>query len=272
MLKKSSLNEIKQLQHFCEQEEGIELKLNWDLLETRKAAEKSDFFHYEGEQLVGFLALYSFGNKVEICGMVHPKNRRQGIFTQLLTEALEELKKQSFHSILLNTPANSKSGKAFANKYSRYSFSEYQMKWEATDLKPTYDQVSLRPAQADDFDFIIELDAACFQMEKKEAATMYELGGTSGSVIIDYEHNKVGKLRWHEEKEQSWIYGFAVAPKAQGKGIGREALIQAVLEEVKKGQEVFLEVVPENEHALHLYTSCGFRQVSTQDYYEMKAI
>jgi ribosomal protein S18 acetylase RimI-like enzyme len=270
MLIESALTEIKKLQQLCELEDGIELKLNWDLLQMRKAEEKNDFFHYEGEELIGFLAIYSFGNKAEICGMVHPNKRRQGIFRNLLTEALKELETRTYHTILLITPTQSNSGKAFAEQVGSYSFSEYQMAWKKKDLVQKDSQVSIRSAEKGDLEFIIDLDADCFHMEKREAALMYEHVGIAGSVIIEHDGSMVGKLRWHVEDDESWIYGLAVVPKEQGKGFGRGALIQAVLEEAKKGQKIFLEVVPENEHALRLYQSCGFKQVSVQDYYDMK--
>jgi ribosomal protein S18 acetylase RimI-like enzyme len=106
-------------------------------------------------------------------------------------------------------------------------------------------------------------------METEEAASMYEnVQSLAGNLVIEYDGERVGKLRWHVEEKESWIYGFAVTPKLQGNGIGRSALIQAVQNEAEKGQEIFLEVVPENEHALKLYQSSGFKPFATQDYYK----
>ena len=70
-----------------------------------------DFSHYENEALIGFLAIYQFGAKYEICGMVHPSNRRQGIFTGLFNDALEVIPHDA-KKILINAPAPNFKGKA----------------------------------------------------------------------------------------------------------------------------------------------------------------
>ena len=93
MLTKEELFAIKTLQEICEKEDSLQLKLNFDMLESRSGNRKEDFFHFEDGKLVGFLGSYYFGNKVEICGMVHPNYRRRGIFTSLLEMVFEEAKK-----------------------------------------------------------------------------------------------------------------------------------------------------------------------------------
>jgi hypothetical protein len=48
------------------------------MLENRAGNEQENFFHYEDGKLAGFLGSYGFGNKVELCEMVHPDKRRVG--------------------------------------------------------------------------------------------------------------------------------------------------------------------------------------------------
>jgi phenylalanyl-tRNA synthetase alpha subunit len=78
MLTKKQLSEIKELQSICENDGGFQLKLNDDMLKNRDANLKEDFFHYDDGKLVGFVGSYGFGNKVEICGMVHPNVLKYG--------------------------------------------------------------------------------------------------------------------------------------------------------------------------------------------------
>jgi hypothetical protein len=80
MFTKEELFEIKTLQKICENEGGFQLKLNFDMLENRIGKKKKDFFHYEDGRLVGFLGCYGFGDKVELCGMVHPITAEKGFF------------------------------------------------------------------------------------------------------------------------------------------------------------------------------------------------
>ncbi|MFD2509325.1 GNAT family N-acetyltransferase [Halalkalibacter alkalisediminis] len=273
MLTTKEQKDIRALQAICEQEDKIELKLNWDLLEARAEKEQNDFLYYEEHQLIGFLGIYGFGNKVELCGMVHPEKRKQGIFQSLLKQALEEMAKRKYETVLLNIPASSESGRRFVKHQPfEMAFSEYQMVWEKKELTANLDHVGLRHATKEELPFFIQLDAECFKMSRKEAASMYEnVTDIDGNLIIEAKGEPVGKLRWHQEGNESWIYGFAIKPEYQGQGIGRTALIQAVQQEAEKGKDIYLEVVPENEHALKLYQSCGFRSFSTQDYYQLVA-
>ncbi|MEH7573507.1 GNAT family N-acetyltransferase [Cytobacillus firmus] len=87
--------------------------------------------------------------------------------------------------------------------------------------------------------------------------------------MIEYKSVKSGKIRIQKEEDAAWIYGFAVDPLFQGKGIGRSALTNVVNLQHSKGVNwVHLEVAAENAHALTLYKSCGFESYGTQEYYE----
>ncbi|MEC0302033.1 GNAT family N-acetyltransferase [Terribacillus saccharophilus] len=270
MLTIEQLEEIKALQQVVERYDSIELKLNWDMLENRSEEEQTDFLTYDLGRLVGFLGLYSFGSKIEVCGMVHPDYRRNGIFTNLFQNSHPALEKAQH--ILLNVPANSKLGKLWLDSITCiYEESEYMMKWEGKVLPDQDESISLRPSRKEDIDMKMKLDIACFDF-KAEEAKMYndrleKEGLQKEFFMIEAEDKTVGKIRIHHDKERSEIYGFAVLPEFQGKGYGRKALQEAVRLEAQRGQSVYLDVQTENEKALSLYTSTGFIKESQQDYY-----
>ncbi|WP_313802598.1 GNAT family N-acetyltransferase [Cytobacillus sp.] len=271
MLTAKQLSDIKELQQICEKGEPFELKLNWDMLQSREENEVNDFFHYEDGKLVGFLGLYGFGNKVEVCGMVAPDYRRRGIFTQLYRNAHNVLKERGIQHILLNTPSISTSGKAFLQSIPcSYSFSEHQMKWGNMDLSYQEDVV-LRPSTSDDFETEVQLDVQCFHFEEKDARDYNERikrDNTDQFYIIESKEMPVGKMRVSHTDGEAWIYGFAIFPEYQGKGIGRKALTNTILREQIEGFPIFLEVEAKNAHALKLYESCGFKAYHSQDYYQ----
>ncbi|MDN3016096.1 GNAT family N-acetyltransferase [Paenibacillus sp. BSR1-1] len=272
MLTKEQLLEIKALLEICEKDGGFQLKLNFDMLENRTENRKEDFFHYENGMLVGFLGSYGFGNKVELCGMVHPDYRRKGIFSSLLEMGLAEAKKHNATTILLNAPSGSESAKEFLNTIPcTYSFSEYQMKWQKTELSED-SKVSLRPSVSEaDWEAEIQLEVLCFGFSEKEAREFNQtirVNSGEENLIIEADGKTAGKMRVSESDGEAWIYGFAVFPELQGKGIGRKALSKVVLQEDKKGFSIFLEVEAKNANALRLYETCGFRSYHSQDYYD----
>ncbi|MFK9092124.1 GNAT family N-acetyltransferase [Bacillus salipaludis] len=272
MLTEKQLNDIKALQEVCENEGGFQLKLNFDMLKNREENNKEDFFHYEEGRLVGFLGSYGFGNKVELCGMVHPDYRRRGIFSRLLQMGLDMAKNRNSKTVLLNAPTDSKTAKAFLKNITcTFSVGEYQMKWEKTEL--TEDPaVTIRPSFShDDREAEIQLEVLGFGLNESEAREMNQKIREISSdqrLIIEAYGKTAGKMRVSESNGEAWIYGFAIFPELRGKGIGRKALSKVVKMEDQKGLPIFLEVEAKNAHALGLYESCGFRSYHSQDYYE----
>lgn len=270
MLNENELNDIKTLQELCEKEEKIQLKLNWEMLRARNGNKQMDFFHYEGSMLIGFLAVYGFGHKYEICGMVHPENRQQGIFTSLFHDALSVIP-DSAKVILINPPAKSHSAKHWLQtKTCDYSFSEYQMIWESIPLELSEELVQLRESTQADTETRIQLDVAGFGFDEAEAREFNQNQANNDnrvSYMIEANKEPVGKICVQRDEDESYICGFAVFSKFQGKGYGRSALIQTVLAEKESEKVILLEVAAENKHALKLYEDCGFRSYEVQDYY-----
>jgi ribosomal protein S18 acetylase RimI-like enzyme len=270
LLTSKQLVDIKELQQACEKDENFQLKLNWEMLQTRPENEIHDFFHYENEKLVGFVGLYGFGNKVELCGMVHPEYRRRGIFTQLFKLAEKVMLERKYKQILLNAPSKSESAKEFLKTIScSYSFSEHQMKWHEQELSKQED-VSLRPSTEEDLEIEIQLDVQCFGYEEEDAREHNEqVRLVDQYSIIVWDGKSVGKMRISHTDGEAWIYGFAIFPEYQGRGIGRKTLTNVVLEQHQNGFPIFLEVEAKNANALKLYEACGFRAYHSQDYYVM---
>lgn len=265
MLSKTEINKIRALQEICESAEGIRLKLNWNTLLTR--TEKRDFLCFNGEELVGFLAIYKFGNEVEICGMVHPQYRKQGIFSRLLSEALPAIRDDE--AILINTPSKSQSAHAWLKRNNcLYTFSEYQMKWNGQELEPN-EKVCLRNASVEDTDFIMGVDRVCFDIYEEERLDILKSFNNQKNTIYIIENGKeaIGKIAVRREDRESWVVGFAILPEYQGNGYGKSALMQTVLSEAKMGNSIYLEVALNNKNARKLYEQSGFSEFETQDYF-----
>jgi ribosomal protein S18 acetylase RimI-like enzyme len=271
MLISKQLEDIKELQRQCEENDQIQLKLNWDMLRNRDEQKKHDFFHYENGELVAFIGVYGFGHKVELCGMVKPGYRRRGFFSKLLTSALEGIKERKYNQVLLNAPSNSFSAKGFLqNIPCEFSFSEYQMKWSGIELVGD-DDVTIRHSKPEDRKDEIQLDILCFGFSEEEATDYNDRMNqeeTQQFYMIEYNEKTVGKIRVSHNDKEAWIYGFAIFPEYQGQGIGRKALKKIIMQEHKKGYDIFLEVEAKNSNALRLYESCGFTTIHVQDYYQ----
>ncbi|MGM9929530.1 MAG: GNAT family N-acetyltransferase [Bacillus sp. (in: firmicutes)] len=269
-MKETQMLDLLRLQDYCESFDNIELKLNWEILKSRDAEEEMDFFHYEEGHLVGFLGIYYFGEEYEICGMVHPKFRRRGIFLHLFQKALATIPQEG--RILINAPRNSQSAKKWLEQCAcEYAFSEYQMKWHADRLVATEgSKVTLRSAEERDIPFVMEVDEEGFGFQQPDTVIFRAsvLGDDDHHTsIIENQSEPVGKIQVLRMQEDSYIYGFAIMPDHQGHGYGKSALLQTVQMENKRGQDIYLEVALHNQYALSMYEQCGFVPYQTQDYY-----
>ncbi|MGO1058213.1 GNAT family N-acetyltransferase [Planococcus sp. FY231025] len=273
MLTTSQLGDIEKLQKEVEAQDGLELKLNWDMLRSR-ASNRFDFFHYEKDELIAFLGLYPFGSTVEATGMVKLSKRRKGHFTRLFADAMAAVKQTGYKTILLNAPASSVAAKAFLKEQGApYKFSEHQMQWQPQPLDASTG-FTLRKATTADLEMRVRLDVEAFKLPAEDAQaseSRIDKDEDTDMLMIDVDGETIGKIRLARDAGQTWIYGFSILPEHQGKGIGRKVLKHVVKTESEKGHSVHLEVETKNAHALRLYEEVGFKVMHAQDYHSFEA-
>lgn len=273
--------DVAALQKAVEQQDGISLKLNWDTLLASKEDDGVHSADFRDGKLVAFLGKYSFGGSLEICGMVHPDYRRQGIFTGLLEQALDASTQQAHAKILLNAPGGSETGKRFLDSLScRFAFSEYQMKLEAPGFAGEHAartndadvaSISLAPAGEAAKAVLQQLDSEGFKMEPEETRHFYEEmspAELAQNELILLGGEPAGKIRVSRHEGEAWIYGFVVDARLRGQGIGSAALRHVIKREQAAGYDVWLEVALDNPNAKKLYENVGFHAQRSQDYYE----
>lgn len=275
LLTEKQLKDIERLQMVVEQADRIELKLNWYFLHSRMT-EDNDFFYYEGDQLLGFLALYYVGGAYELSGMVHPDHRSKGIFTKLFQQVLDELKNRKSQKLYINAPPESKCAQKTLKKLgATYAYSDYQMRWKKQELPEQEVAVQLRLAQEDDYEKIIDLDMKGFNLEKEEAellnSMLFKDPGQRTFLIIKDEQ-VVGKIRLKAEGIETYIFGFTIASEYRRQGIGKSALVEVVKQESEEGHMIFVEVGTEDDRGLHLYESVGFETYQKQNYYQYNGV
>lgn len=274
-LSAEELAAVKRLVTLCNEHDGIDLKVNPDMLGDRSGEHTEDFLCYEDGQLVGFLGLFVFhGQEAEVSGMVHPDYRRKGIFRALQARAAEECGERSIPNQLFIVQRESSSGKACMEKFgATYDFSEYWMDFDGQKATTSPADIEMRVAGKEDSETLVWLNVHGFQMEEDRAREMskrIEEESSSTTYLILVDEQPIGKLSTNITEGKGFIFGFCVHPDHQGKGYGRRALARAIQFIREKGyEEMSLEVASENSSALGLYESCGFVVKSANDYYKL---
>lgn len=252
--------------------DGGRLKLEWGMLRRRAGDRVEDLLWWEGDRLLGFLGFYGFGSSLELAGMVAPDARRRGIATALLEAAVPLCRGRGVREALLIVPRPSVAGKRLALRHGGVlDHSEHALVLSGDPPSGPHDPaLSLRPATAADLPFVSGLLEVAFGEPAPD-----DLAGRLDSphertVLVEVKGAAVGTLHVTRDLDDAGIYGFAVDPRWQGRGIGRDALRRACEQLRAVGaRRIGLEVAVENDRALGLYTSVGFKPVITEDYFAL---
>jgi ribosomal protein S18 acetylase RimI-like enzyme len=267
--------------------DGGRLKLEWGTLRARSGEQVDDLLWWEGDRLVGFLGLYGSGQHLEVTGMVDPTSRRRGIGTALLDSALRIASERHFGKVLLIVPRTSQAGRDFAlSRGASLEHSEHLLvlgrllQGRSPTGDPLHDNVVVHPVREEDGGGVRSVWAAAFGAEM---ADWRPPEPWEQQLVIEREGSVIGALRLSAggltaggltaggagpEGGSTGIYGFAVQPAFQGRGIGRHVLRKVCSELRRDGIErVTLEVAVDNDRALGLYTSVGFERSATDDYW-----
>jgi ribosomal protein S18 acetylase RimI-like enzyme len=251
--------------------DGGRLKLEWGVLRARSGDQVTDLLWWEGEQLQGFLGLYTFGSSLEVAGMVAPNVRRRGIATTLLDAALPLCRARGYQQALLVVPRSSAAGKALAvHRGAVLDHSEHALVLLTEPNGAVSDpRISLRKAGPADGTVVSGLLEAGFGRPVPDLAQQLA-SEQEQTLLVELDGSAVGTLRLTRQGDDAGVYGFVVDPAWQGRGFGRDVLRRVCQRLHAQGaQRIGLEVAVDNDRALGLYTSIGFTEVTTEDYYTL---
>jgi ribosomal protein S18 acetylase RimI-like enzyme len=203
--------------------------------------------------------------------MVDPSARRRAIATTLLAAALPLCRVRNFERALLVTPRASTPGRQFALKQGAVlDHSEYAMVLLGPPTNgPSDPRITLRRATITDASEVARLLLVGFGHDRPIDPKRYT-AEAEPTLVVEFEGQAVGTVRVSLDGEQGGVYGFVIDPQWQGQGIGRDVLRRVCRQLQDYGaQRVGLEVLVDNERALGLYTSIGFTEATTEDYFAL---
>jgi ribosomal protein S18 acetylase RimI-like enzyme len=263
--------------------DGVRLKLEWPTLTRRDPQQLNDFLWHDAGELVGFLGLYQFAaGQVEICGMVHPRRRREGIFTRLLAAARAEILRRGITSTLLVTDRASQAATEFARSAGGIAgHSEYSMTLARPPVLPPPGQIRhpellVRAAVPGDGGFVDLCIRLAFEgagnpaRDPADSPPLDVSDPDQVTVIFELAGTPVGTAKISHSETGSYIFGFAMLPEYRGRGFGHQVLARLVADLLADGHKhISLEVATSNDRALELYKSTGFETEATLDYFAL---
>lgn len=245
-LTNEQLQGLQTLEVICSNYNNLKFKMEWSYVREEFNDERF-LLYIEDDIILGYLGIYQYHDtEAEILCFVHPEHRRKGIASVLFEMGKENCKKRNIPRILNICDSSSISGTAFVKSISeRYAFSEYSLRMNKDDFN------NVNPSN-----FI------------KHGITLEQEDNEKN--IAKLNEKSIGRISREIVNEEGYIYGFLVDAEHRGKGYGREILLLTILELWKSGSKTIrLEVACKNKVALSLYTSCGFKESTVYDYYEI---
>ncbi|ANS47661.1 acetyltransferase [Bacillus thuringiensis] len=275
----SEIQQMKDLAYICGQQDNLDYSSNLHInfLKNRNEDHINDFLLYNGTQLIGTLNMYDFERptKLELIGFVHPHFRKQRFGTTLLQTAMKEIQNRETDEALLIINGDSISGNEFIKHMKLpYLYSEYSMEFKINEIQKTTDNnIQLTLASSESLLDLIEISSKAFGDSVDNTATWLQKMMTSPSHKVYsalINEKAIGTITVTEQEQSTTLSGFAVHPSYQGKGYGKDILSYMVHTLITEGTSTIeLDVETKNNHALKLYTQCGFKIKTKHDYYNL---
>jgi ribosomal protein S18 acetylase RimI-like enzyme len=249
---------VDRLRRACEAAEHLDLKIELD--EADRLDRPIHFLAVAGTDVIGYAGLTA-DDAAEVCGMVHPAWRRQGVGTALLDEVCWAARSLGRESILVicedaGRPALGWMPRIGAALESTERRMVVHLGTPAQIPSPVDAPLEVRPASAADHDMLV----AVLGEEYSDRPDEVRLVGVAGETVV-------GTVRLSETTRRTMIYGFVIDQRRRGRRLGTR-MLAAVIERLRDDAvaEVGLEVDPENTPAARLYERFGFETVTTYRY------
>lgn len=273
---------IMELAEICNRLEGLDLKLAVPTAATEGESMPRAFLVYAEGSLAGYCGVdYGGGSEAEVCGMVRPERRGQGIGRALLAAARTACQAHGIARLLLICEAASGSGREFVARVGAWlAASEVHMERPASGLPSDVHtrragnaRLSVRQAMADDIDTVTRITAVAFRDDEEMVLQRVkrDIADPHGPFLLaERDGQAVGSLKVYVMGPETGIYAFAIHPDQQGYGYGKEFLSLAMEQLAASGTARFvLEVDPDNAPAIAVYRACGFVPTTTYGYYAL---
>ncbi|UOY92589.1 GNAT family N-acetyltransferase [Ectobacillus sp. JY-23] len=266
---------IRDVALICKEHDTLQGGLFLDTSLNFNSEINSMFLLYKDNKLVSFLSMFlPTSEAAEITAYTLPAYRKKGAFTQLLEQAVAELKKYSVSNMIFVCEPQSLDGIAAIHKLqATLDFSEYTLRYQISS-RPTLSQnrrVALHVAVQQDLEALIALSQDVFEDSYEDARNIVMKSFTADNrvqYIAKLNGVLMGMGTVSFENNEASISGFGVSPHYQGQGLGKE-ILHCILEDLHgKGiEQITIDVHSTNQGAFHLYKACGFHVEATFHYY-----
>lgn len=231
-------------------------------------------------RVVGYMEFVNTEYMAEAWGMVHPDFRRHGTGSALLTAVKDDCRTSGKNEFTLACDQDVASGGNFARAMGgTFINSEHRLTLDPKEFSPgTTSGLEFHSGTLEDIDIFADLTRRAygepieeFEHQKDRATALYSEPNRQFFIAFR-DGSPVGTVATFSIPTESQIYinALNVAAEYQGRGYGREILgwlVQRLSQQ--DWTTVSIETYSDNDRALNLYETCGFKKTVTFDYYRI---
>lgn len=265
-----------ELYYRCERTDGYSLKVYWQTLKERQHDLNAlDYVCFSGDKLAGMLNIFFFSDIAEICVLVDPEFRHQGIFKKLLMIGLTKLRNYIVHEYMfIVNDKFEKFAEECLKRNAVIDHKEVEMRPLSTISYDSKKKITLTRATFEDLDILADLHVQSFEKPEFDAikerfATTLKEPNRKAYLARNEQGEIVGKIHAREDFNRIVVHDVGIAKKFREQGYGK-ALMLTWLKDYSKeyAKPIAVEVFSDNTAALKLYENCGFEYTNKYTFYK----
>jgi ribosomal protein S18 acetylase RimI-like enzyme len=257
--------------------DGIAFPFNANELPSSSDTLPTTLLYYVDQTLLGFVCMCNL-SEIELFGLVHPEQRRQGIGRALFNTAREIAQQQGYKNVRIGCYGSIPSGETFARANGGLlHYAEYNMELDTSKVQPPlsiHTTLTLCQAAATEARKVASLIAQVFGNPEEEVhkwITKDMLKPQRRIFFIQLQEATIGTVRIVEgENGRTDITTFGILQPYRTCGYGKQALLQVIaMLLTENNHHIALDVATENSRALALYYKCGFQEIRKDSYFRI---
>lgn len=270
------VNEVHHLEQICQSHDNLQGSIFVDTTMNFNQDMFSIFLMYDDNQLISLLTMFiPTQHEAEITALTLPSHRGQGHFKELLSKAVQELRKYEIPKVLFVIESQSKTGKQVIPHFAAtYDFTEYSMRLDDRKyVKLGLNRLKCLKPSREDLQCLINTSMRIFDDSYEDAQGMimniFE-SATRDQYLGILNDEIIGMGASSRDGDEVSIFGFGIRPEFRCKGYGYE-LLHLIVERLRESdiQEIVIEVDSNNAQAFQLYQKFGFQIETAFEYYRI---
>ncbi|EAT11736.1 ribosomal protein S18-alanine N-acetyltransferase [Bermanella marisrubri] len=132
--------------------------------------------------------------------------------------------------------------------------------------------ITIRSMEINDIDVVINIEHQGYSFPWSRSLFEQAIHSNKYAAVIEYKNKICGYAVLSYVVGEAELLNICVDPKERGQGLA-QTLLKHLMDEAKKAEnhEMFLEVRPSNDAAIHIYQKHGFNEIGRRkDYYPTK--